>query len=183
MARAGFSLIELMVAVAIAATLALVAAPNYQSARDQAANVQLAANVRAVQVALEEHAGDHRGAYPLTVVDPALLAYLPGRQLPRAPWYAKPQAVACQFNGPGQDFNDAQWPDLVGMARARAFAYGSLGGPSGRMGDVAAAPAEVDQIGLLRMNVDLAARTYRLFAQGKRDQYRIIVAPVSNDGR
>ena len=91
--------------------------------------------------------------------------------------------MACQFNGPGQDFNDAQWPDLVGMAQARAFSYGSLGGPSGRMGDPAGAPGDVDHIGLLRLNVDLAARTYRLFGQGKRDQYRIIVSPVSNDGR
>lgn len=180
MKRAGFSLIELMVALAIAAILALAAAPNYQAMRDKAANASMASNVQVVRAALEQHAAEHRGAFPLTVVDASLAAFLPGGALPVAPWYAQPQTVAAQFNGPGKDFNDAQWADLVEMAARGAFSYGSVGGPSGRMGDPAGAPGEVDHIGLLRMNVDPEARTYRLFAQGKRDAYRIVVAPVTN---
>lgn len=183
MGRPGFSLIELMVGVAIAAILALLAAPNYAALRDRAANTQLTSNVLAVRVALEQHAGEHRGAFPLTLVDASLAPYLAGGTLPRAPWYAKPQTYVAQFNGPGKDFNDAQWPDLVEMNARGALSYASVGGPSGRMGDPAGAPDAVDQIGLLRLNVDEAARTYRLFGQGKRDGFRTVVAPLSNEGR
>lgn len=64
-AEAGFTLVELMVVVAIIALLAAVIIPNYVHARAQAAVSQSEANIKQIATALELYYADNQ-AYPTT---------------------------------------------------------------------------------------------------------------------
>jgi type II secretion system protein G len=59
----GFTLVELMVVVAIVALLAAIIIPNYVHARAQAAVAQTQANLKQIATALELYYGDNQ-AYP-----------------------------------------------------------------------------------------------------------------------
>jgi prepilin-type N-terminal cleavage/methylation domain-containing protein len=98
--RPGFSVLELMVVSAIVGALAGVGLSNFEEAKDRARNTAMTANVKVVQVALEQYAGDHDGTYPPSA-DPldaariyeeptpshlGLGTYLPGRRFPASPW-------------------------------------------------------------------------------------------------
>ena len=72
--EAGFTLVELMVVVAIIALLASIIIPNYVHARAQAAASESEANIKQIATSLELYYGDNQ-AYPPTgggVVNPAL---------------------------------------------------------------------------------------------------------------
>ena len=62
--RRGFTLIELMVVIAIIAVLAAILVPNFMHARAQAQTSSCEGNLKMIATALEEYATDHSGQYP-----------------------------------------------------------------------------------------------------------------------
>ena len=73
----GFTLIELMVVVAIIAILAAILIPNFLHARSQSATAACEGNEKMIATGLEEYAVDHNGQYGASgVADTALLGSL-----------------------------------------------------------------------------------------------------------
>jgi type II secretion system protein G len=68
----GFTLVELMVVVAIIALLAAIIIPNYVHARAQAAVSQSEANLKEIATALELYYTDHQSYPPSGNVTPAI---------------------------------------------------------------------------------------------------------------
>ncbi len=62
--RKGFTLVEIMIVVAIIALLAAIAIPNLLSAKRTANTAAAKANIRALSTAAEVYATGHNGAYP-----------------------------------------------------------------------------------------------------------------------
>lgn len=67
MNRKGFTLVEIMIVVAIIALLAAIAIPNLLSARMTANDAAARANLRTLSTAAETHASANNGAYPADV--------------------------------------------------------------------------------------------------------------------
>lgn len=70
----GFTLLELLIVVAIIAILAAILIPNFLHARAQAQSSSCEGNLKQIATALEEYATDHAGQYPAAagMVDPVL---------------------------------------------------------------------------------------------------------------
>ena len=64
MNRKGFTLVEIMIVVAIIALLAAIAIPNLLSAKRTANTAAAKANIRALSTSAEVYATGHNGAYP-----------------------------------------------------------------------------------------------------------------------
>ena len=62
----GFTLVELMVVIAIIAILAAILIPNFMHARAQAATAGCEGNEKMIATGLEEYAVDHNGTYGST---------------------------------------------------------------------------------------------------------------------
>lgn len=75
MARRGFSMIELMVALAILATILSVAAPRYFASLDAAKESVLREDLHALRDAIDKHFADH-GRYPDTLDELVSKRYL-----------------------------------------------------------------------------------------------------------
>ncbi|MFP4496675.1 MAG: prepilin-type N-terminal cleavage/methylation domain-containing protein, partial [Vulcanimicrobiota bacterium] len=82
MNKKGFTLIELMIVIAIIAILAAILVPNFLRARAQGQYTACASNLRNVATALEMYATDHTGRYPADLGD-IKPDYL--RQVPECP--------------------------------------------------------------------------------------------------
>lgn len=67
--RKGFTLIELMIVVAIIAILAAILIPNFLRARAQAQLSGCEGNLKNIATALEMYATDNGGAYPANITD------------------------------------------------------------------------------------------------------------------
>jgi len=67
MNRKGFTLVEIMIVVAIIALLAAIAIPNLLSARMTANTAAAKANVRSLSTAAETYSTANNGSYPDTV--------------------------------------------------------------------------------------------------------------------
>lgn len=86
--NSGFTLIELMIVIAIISILCLIMMPNMMRSRDAAKLSSCKYNLRSIAAAMESYATDNSGMYPqkldrLTVADDKGHAYL--RTIPSCP--------------------------------------------------------------------------------------------------
>jgi type IV pilus assembly protein PilA len=77
--RRGFTLIELMIVIAIIAILAAVLIPNFVRARSMAQLAGCKSNLKNIATALEAYSVDHNGHYPsaLTQITPNYIRAVP----------------------------------------------------------------------------------------------------------
>jgi type IV pilus assembly protein PilA len=77
MKRKGFTLVEIMIVVAIIALLAAIAIPNLLAARRTANEAAAKATVRSLATAAETYSTSHAGAYPTAVTgNPSLSDFI-----------------------------------------------------------------------------------------------------------
>lgn len=62
--QAGFTLVELLVTIALASILLAVALPGFTHLRDSAFEAQTKSNLQTIHIALERYATDNGGFYP-----------------------------------------------------------------------------------------------------------------------
>ena len=103
-ARRGFTLVEMLVVMAIIATLLSIAAPRYFRSTDDARDAALKSDLRTVREAIDHYHAD-RGSYPVTLDDLVEKRYL--RAIPVDPitgdantWTLIPPPVATRGSTP-----------------------------------------------------------------------------------
>ena len=72
----GFTLIELMIVIAIIAILAAILIPNFLHARAESQTAACEGNEKQIATAMEEYSVDHGGAYPSTFAGGLTTPYL-----------------------------------------------------------------------------------------------------------
>ena len=180
-ARAGFTLVELLVVVAIGSLLMVAGANQFLGAQDRARNSQVGSNVWTIQMALEKYADDNGGNYPPSLFDPGFLGagYLSGNHLPVAPWCSKPQPADCPSFPNNVGVPGTAWTQYI-VAAQKGGDVTVLGWPT--PGNMADPPVDHLDYGAVRYqyNNGTIDGNYYMFANGKKGSSRLIISPVSN---
>ena len=105
--KAGFTLVELLVAIAVVGILSAILLPAVQSAREEARRVQCKNNLHQIGIGLQQH-HDVRGKFPAGITSPdqmfwsgKLLPYLEQQELFESldlsrEWTEPPNSTACE---------------------------------------------------------------------------------------
>ena len=176
--RRGFSLIELMVVLTIVLLLVGISTPDLEGAEDRVRNVAMSADVHAVADALADYEGDHNGNDPPNLVDPGFLegGYLAGNHLPVSPWCSQPQ-VSPAYLYANMGFAPTDWDYVKAAAGDTTIVAGWT-----HVLTYSDPPALPTDLGVLRYNAYPDEGTYQMFAQGRYNGQRVLLAPVTNDG-
>ena len=100
--RDGFTLIELMIVVAVIGILAALAIPNYTSMQEHAKVAGTKSNAHTLQLAIENYAATHGGVYSVAAAD--ITPFLPGQGLMANPFTGAPSEpqFGAAAGGPGE---------------------------------------------------------------------------------
>lgn len=131
--RKGFTLIELIVVLAIVALLVALVAPRYVRSVDNAREASLRTSLSAMRDAIDKYAAD-KGRYPASLETLVKSGYL--RKIPEDPitersdsWQMLPpaedDAMAYGLDGAGASADDPTGSDGPGMADVRSGAQGT----------------------------------------------------------
>ncbi len=82
----GFTIMELMIVVAVIGILAIIAIPNYVRISNKAKESVVRENIHGIQLAMEVFAINNAGAYPSPADQPALRTLMPGGVFPENPF-------------------------------------------------------------------------------------------------
>ena len=115
MNRKGFTLVEIMIVVAIIALLAAIAIPNLLSAKKTANTAAAKANIRALSTAAEVYATGHNGAYPTAVGDAGDPTATPPTAATGLAAYITPATTLCD-KGAGAPVQGYVYVCLAGMS-------------------------------------------------------------------
>lgn len=95
----GFTLVELLIVLAVIAILVAVAIPNFIEVRDRAKNADVKGSMRLMQLAMEDFAVLHDGRFA-SVADSFLVQrLLPGGVMPENAWTGRPTRVVWLTDG------------------------------------------------------------------------------------
>jgi general secretion pathway protein G len=111
--RCGFTLIELIVVMAIVALLVSIAAPRYLSSVDRARETSLRASLQVMRHAIDQFTAD-RGRYPESLQELAQARYL--RQLPEDPITGRPDSWLVLSPPPDSALGGQVWDVRSGAA-------------------------------------------------------------------
>ena len=192
--RRGFTLIELLVVVVIIGILASVALPSFVGAQDKARNASVQSNARTFQMALEQYATEHNGAFPGVATGAwttdkfvgASSSYLAGGTLPRSPWAAN--GVVQADNVPlssGKGKGKGKKKGLVGLddsvlkTPAEEFTQNNEDVGQGKIPDTFAG---ANEYGAVVYDYDAATQYYLVYGMGKKGKEAIVVSGKSNAG-
>jgi len=102
----GFTLIELMIVIAIIAVLAAILIPNYLHARAESQSAACETNEKHIAVSLEEYAVDNAGQYPATgAVVTTLFGAVPNPYMSNAPTDPVTPTMNYQYTTAAPDCN------------------------------------------------------------------------------
>lgn len=194
-------MIEVSLVSALVGVLAGVGLASWEESRDRARNAAMLGNVRALQVALEQYAGEHDGSFPRSpdprdparTFEPAtpaglgLAPYLAGGRYPASPWGREggggesPNVVKALVAPGGEPLNSAA---DIGAGDGIIKGAGTLIGPGGVYPRVGANPTEWPRtaFGNLLYSRDPDKGIVLAYGVGKRGRDAVIVAGFCNDG-
>jgi prepilin-type N-terminal cleavage/methylation domain-containing protein len=109
----GFTLIELIVVLAIVALLASIAAPRYFQSLERAREKSLRTSLAVMRDAIDQYAAD-KGRYPKALPDLATERYL--REIPQDPYTGRPDTWVAISAPPGAALGDGVFDVRSGAA-------------------------------------------------------------------
>jgi prepilin-type N-terminal cleavage/methylation domain-containing protein len=112
MRRAGFTLVEIMIVVAIIGLLAAIAIPNFVKARNTAQSNACINNMRQIESAIQQWALENRKKDDAIIVSASIAAYIKGEKLPECPGGGKYTLGASVSASPGVSCDLEDKPSL-----------------------------------------------------------------------
>jgi type II secretion system protein G len=185
--RQGFTLIEVLVVVVIIGILTAISSYSYMGAQETSRNSSMAANVGALQMALDQYYGDHED-YPIKLVDtgppnPAVPVlnqsksprYMSAAGLPASPWSNTPQTKHIDSTTAGTPYYVGAGTSTVGQIIGAGQPPNSGTAPQSKT-DYGAILYHYGPLGLSPGPGD---GRYEMYGVGKHNRIAIIVAEAS----